>query len=187
VRHPGVRVPVAWDGFEVGVRAILGQQVSVKGATTLVSRLAHACGAVYEPGNPRTLDRVFPTPAELADANLDGMGITTRRIAAIKALAEVVLDGELRFDGSMTTGAFVERIMQIPGIGPWTAQYIALRALNDPDAFPDADLILLRAAAAPGSSLTPQQLQERSQAWRPWRAYAVMLLWREYGLQKLET
>ena len=186
-RHPGIRVPVAWDGFEVGVRAIIGQQVSVKGATTLVSRLAHACGAVYEPGNPGTLDRLFPTPAELVEANLDGLGITTRRIAAIKTLAEAVRDGELRFDGSMTTGAFVERIIQIPGIGPWTAQYIALRALNDPDAFPDADLILLRAAAAPGSSLTPQQLQERSQAWRPWRAYAVMLLWREYGLQKLES
>lgn len=183
-RHPGIRVPVAWDGFEVGVRAILGQQVSVKGATTLVSRLAHACGAVYESANSHTLDRVFPTPAELADANLDGMGITTRRIAAIKALAELVRDGELRFDGSMTTDAFVERIVQIPGIGPWTAQYIALRALNDPDAFPDADLILLRAAAVPGTLLTPKQLQERSQAWRPWRAYAVMLLWREYGLQK---
>ena len=96
-------------------------------------------------------------------------------------------DGELHFDGSMTTDAFVERIVQIPGIGPWTAQYIALRALNDPDAFPDADLILLRAAAAPDTTLTPKLLQERSQAWRPWRAYAVMLLWREYGLQKEES
>lgn len=186
-RHPGIRVPVAWDGFEVGVRAILGQQVSVKGATTLVSRLAHACGAEYVASNTATLDRVFPTPAELADANLDGMGITTRRIAAIKALAVAVRDGALRFDGSMTTEAFVERIIQIPGIGPWTAQYIALRALNDPDAFPDADLILLRAAATPGGSLTPKQLQERSHAWRPWRAYAVMLLWREYGLQKQQS
>lgn len=186
-RHAGIRVPVAWDGFEVGVRAILGQQVSVKGATTLVSRLAHACGAEYVAANGAALDRVFPTPAELAEANLDGMGITTRRIAAIKALAVAVRDGELCFDGSMTTDAFVARIVQIPGIGPWTAQYIALRALNDPDAFPDADLILLRAAAAPGASLTPKQLQARSQAWRPWRAYAVMLLWREYGLQKLAS
>lgn len=185
-RHRGIRVPVAWDGFEVGVRAILGQQVSVKGATTLVSRLAHACGAKFETANPSALDRVFPTPAELADANLDGMGITTRRIAAIKALAVAVRDGELRFDGSMTADAFVARSVQIPGIGPWTAQYIALRALNDPDAFPDADLILLRAAAAPGTTLTPKQLQARSQAWRPWRAYAVMLLWREYGLRQTD-
>lgn len=186
-RHPGIRVPVAWDGFEVAVRAILGQQVSVKGATTLVSRLAHACGAEFYADNAHTLDRVFPTPEVLADANLDGLGITTRRIAAIKALAVVVRDGELRFDGSMSTDAFVERIVQIPGIGPWTAQYIALRALNDPDAFPDADLILLRAAASPGSSLTPKQLQARSQTWRPWRAYAVMLLWRDYGLQKQDS
>jgi len=183
-RHSGIRVPVAWDGFEVAVRAIVGQQVSVKGATTLVSRIARSCGAEFENRNEEGLDRVFPTPAQLADANLDGLGITTRRIAAIKSLAIAVRDGELRFDGSMGTEAFVERIVQIPGIGPWTAQYIALRALNDPDAFPDADLILLRAAAAPGESLTPKQLQERSQAWRPWRAYAVMLLWREYGLQK---
>lgn len=182
-RHPGIRVPVAWDGFEVGVRAILGQQVSVKGATTLVSRLAHACGTAFEGSAATALDRVFPTPAQLVGANLDGMGITTRRIAAIKALAVAVCAGELRFDGSMTTDAFIERIVQIPGIGPWTAQYVALRALNDPDAFPDADLILLRAAATPGTSLTPKQLQARSQAWRPWRAYAVMLLWREYGLQ----
>lgn len=183
-RHPGIRVPVAWDGFEVGVRAILGQQVSVRGATTLVSRLAHACGAVYEAPNEMALVRVFPTPTELIEANLDGMGITTRRIAAIKNLAVAVRDGDLCFDGSMASDAFVERIVKIPGIGPWTAQYIALRALNDPDAFPDADLILLRAAAMHGTSLTPKQLQERSQAWRPWRAYAVMLLWREYGLQK---
>lgn len=183
-RHSGIRVPVAWDGFEVAVRAILGQQVSVKGATTLVSRLARACGTEYGAAEVNGLDRVFPTASQLVEANLDGMGITTRRIAAIKALAIAVRDGELRFDGSMATDDFVARITQIPGIGPWTAQYIALRALNDPDAFPDADLILLRASAAPGTVLSPRQLQERSQSWRPWRAYAVMLLWREYGLQK---
>lgn len=185
-RYPGIRVPVAWDGFEVAVRAIVGQQVSVKGATTLVSRLARACGAEFTAQDGSDLDRVFPTAAELAEANLDGMGLTTRRIAAIKALAVAVRDGELRFDGSMTTDAFVERSVQIPGIGPWTAQYIALRALNDPDAFPDADLILLRAAAAPGTALTPKTLQVRSQSWRPWRSYAVMLLWREYALSKTE-
>lgn len=183
-RHPGIRVPVAWDGFEVAVRAILGQQISVKGATTLVSRLASRCGAAFLEDAQDGLDRVFPTPEALAEADLNGLGITTRRIAAIKALAVAVREGELRFDGSMTTDAFVERIVQIPGIGPWTAQYIALRALNDPDAFPDADLILLRAAAEPGTTLTPKQLLARSQAWRPWRAYAVLLLWREYASQQ---
>lgn len=180
--HPGIRVPVAWDGFEVAVRAIIGQQVSVKGATTLVSRLAQAYGAEYAgQGNP-ALTRIFPTPAALVDASLSGLGITTRRIAAIRELASAVCAGELRFDGSMDTPAFVERIVKIPGIGPWTAQYIALRALNDPDAFPHADLILLRAAALPGETLTPAQLLQRAEKWRPWRAYVVMLLWRHYAV-----
>ncbi|MES3009051.1 MAG: AlkA N-terminal domain-containing protein [Pseudomonadota bacterium] len=179
--HPGIRVPVAWDGFEVAVRAIIGQQVSVKGATTLVSRLAQAYGAPYVgQGNP-ALTRIFPTPTTLVDVSLSGLGITTRRIAAIRELAGAVCAGELRFDGSMDTPAFTERILRIPGIGPWTAQYIALRALNDPDAFPHADLILLRAAALPGETLTPAQLLLRSEQWRPWRAYVVMLLWRHYA------
>lgn len=181
---PGIRVPLAWDGFEVAVRAIIGQQVSVKGATTLVSRVAHTLGSAYVSPTGSTLDRVFPSPAMMAQASLDGLGITTRRIAAINALATAVCDGELRFDGSMSSAEFVAQVVKIPGIGPWTAQYIALRALNDPDAFPHADLILLRAAAAPGESLTPAQLLERSQAWRPWRSYVVMLLWHDYGKQK---
>lgn len=183
-RHPGIRVPVAWDGFEVGVRAILGQQVSVKGATTLVARLAQRCGSHYLATRPDNLTHIFPCAEQILATSLDGLGITTRRIAAIKALAAAVHAGELRFDGSMSTAQFVERSTQIPGIGPWTAQYIALRALNDPDAFPHADLILLRAAAQPGETLSARQLLERSQAWRPWRAYVVMLLWREYAQQK---
>jgi len=174
---PGIRVPVAWSGFEVAIRAIVGQQVSVKGATTLVSRLAQICGTAY-PGDDLALSLVFPTPEQVLAQPLQGLGITTRRVAAIHAVAQAVLDGELRFDGSMTTDEFVAGVTRIPGIGPWTAQYIALRALNDPDAFPHADLVLLRAAAGEGEVLTPAQLLERSNAWRPWRAYSVMLLWR---------
>lgn len=179
--YPGMRVPVAWDGFEVAVRAILGQQVSVKGATTLVSRLAAAYGREHVcAGNP-ALTRIFPEPGVLAEASLSGLGITTRRIAAIRHLARAVLDGHLRFDGSLDTPAFVARVEQIPGIGPWTAHYIALRALNDPDAFPHNDLILLRAAALPGETLAPADLLRLAERWRPWRAYAVMLLWRHYA------
>lgn len=179
--YPGTRVPVAWDGFEVAVRAILGQQVSVKAATTLVARLAAACGrpCVAPAGLPLT--HVFPEPAVLAEAPLNGLGITARRIAAIQTLARTVQAGELRFDGSMATAEFVTRIQQIPGIGPWTAQYIALRALNDADAFPHADLILLRAAALPGETLDPAALLALAERWRPWRAYAVLLLWRHHG------
>ncbi len=178
---PGTRVPVAWDGFEVAVRAILGQQVSVKAATTLVARLARAHGRPCEAPAGLPLTHVFPSPAELARASLDGLGITARRIAAIQSLARAVQAGELRFDGSMATADFVARIQQIPGIGPWTAQYIALRALNDADAFPHADLILLRAAALPGETLDPAALLALAERWRPWRAYAVLLLWRHHG------
>ena len=179
--HPGIRVPVAWDSFEVAVRAIVGQQVSVKGATTLVSRLALVYGEPYSgQGNP-ALNRIFPAPIVLAEASLSGLGITTRRISAIRELASAVCAEELRFDGSMDAPTFLERIVRISGIGPWTAQYIALRALNDPDAFPHADLILLRAAALPREVLTPAQLLLRSERWRPWRAYVVMLLWRHYA------
>ncbi|MDP1932288.1 MAG: AlkA N-terminal domain-containing protein [Gammaproteobacteria bacterium] len=181
--NPGIRVPVAWDGFEVAVRAIVGQQVSVKGATTLVSRFAKACGVPYSSGADPQLNLIFPTPQAVMDASLSGLGLTTRRIEAIQNLAAVVCAGELRFDGGMTTEEFVERITRIPGIGPWTAQYIALRALNDPDAFPHADLILLRAAAADGETLTPGQLLIKAERWRPWRAYVVMLFWRHYAQQ----
>src|SRR5690606_28717506 len=132
---PGVRVPVAWNGFEVAIRAIAGQQVSVKGATTLVSRLAQTCGTSYHCDDP-ALSLVFPTPAQVLNNPLQGLGLTTRRVAAIHAVAQAVLDGELSFDGSMSTDEFVAAITRIPGIGPWTAQYIALRALNDADAFP---------------------------------------------------
>lgn len=177
---PGIRVPVAWDGFEVAVRAIVGQQVSVKGATTLVSRLARACGTPYD-SDDAELTLVFPTPEQVLAQPLQGLGITTRRVAAIHGVAQALLDGELHFDGSMTTDEFVAAVTRIPGIGPWTAQYIALRALNDPDAFPHADLVLLRAAAGEGETLSPAQLLERSRAWRPWRAYSVMLLWRHAG------
>lgn len=179
--NPGIRVPVAWNGFEVAVRAIIGQQVSVKGATTLVSRLAKACGKPYQAQSSANLQLIFPEPEEVLQHSLSGLGITTRRIAAIHALAQAVIDGELAFDGSMSAETFVARAVTIPGIGPWTAQYMALRALNDPDAFPHADLILLRAAAAEGEILTPKQLLAKAERWRPWRAYTVMLLWRHYA------
>jgi AraC family transcriptional regulator of adaptative response / DNA-3-methyladenine glycosylase II len=179
--HPGIRVPVAWDGFEVAVRAVIGQQVSVKGATTLVSRLAAAYGRDYHSACNPALTRVFPEPELLAHASLSGLGITTRRIAAIQHLARAVLEGSLCFDGSLDTTAFVARIQKTPGIGPWTAQYIALRALNDADAFPHSDLILLRAAARPDETLSPAALLALAERWRPWRAYAVLLLWRHYA------
>lgn len=179
---PGTRVPGCWDGFEIGVRAILGQQVSVKAASTLVARLAARHGAPYATAAaPNGLTHVFPDAATLAEADLDGLGITGSRIAAIQALARAVVEGELTMDSTVDTADFVARACQIKGIGEWTAQYMAMRALSDPNAFPHGDLILRRAAAPEGETLTPRQLLALAEAWQPWRAYAVLLLWRGYS------
>ncbi|MCH1599553.1 MAG: helix-turn-helix domain-containing protein [Pseudomonadales bacterium] len=185
-RFPGQRVPGCWSGFEVAVRAILGQQVTVKAASTLVARIAERYGRPYD-CELEGLDYTFPEPAELMDADLNGMGIVGQRIAAIQAVARMVAAGELRMDCGVDTETFGEKICCIKGIGEWTAQYIAMRALNDPNAFPHSDLILRRAATAPGETLTPKQLRERAEPWQPWRAYCVILLWRYYGyLKKIE-
>jgi len=190
--NPGLRVPGCWDGFEVAVRAILGQQVTVKAASTLVARVAQRHGYAYESDDkPEGLTHVFPSAHELMVAELDGMGIVGSRIDAIRALAKAVAEGELIMDCTIGTEDFVERVCSIKGIGEWTAQYIAMRALNDPNAFPYSDLILRRAAVKENYkkntnelvTLTPRQLLEQASTWQPWRAYAVILLWRYYGEQ----
>ncbi|MBL4819383.1 MAG: DNA-3-methyladenine glycosylase 2 family protein [Gammaproteobacteria bacterium] len=181
-KYPGLRVPGCWDGFEIAVRAIVGQQVSVKAASTLVGRITARHGLTYQSGsgNNNTLIRVFPDTQILVNADLSGLGIPGRKIAAIHAVASAVVASELRFDGSQTIEEFIRRICQIKGIGEWTAQYIALRALRDPNAFPHGDLILQRSAGAPGKALTASQLLSRADSWQPWRAYSVLLLWRHY-------
>ena len=153
-RHPGLRVPGCWDGFEIAVRAVLGQQVSVKGATTLAGRLAAEFGSgIY-----------FPTASALADADLGRIGLTKKRAETIREMACAVVRGELVFDGSLELDLFEEKMTALPGIGPWTAQYIAMR-LGEPDAFPGGDLYLRDAARG-------------ADAWRPWRAYAAMYWWK---------
>lgn len=169
-RCPGLRVPGCWDGFELTVRAILGQQVSVAGATTMAGKLARRFG---EPVSaPHGLTHLFPAPKSLTDADLESEGITRARATAIRALARVVANGEISFEGVVDAPAFLERLQQLPGIGPWTAQYVAMRALGEPDAFPSGDGALQ--ARCGGNERT---LEKMSQAWRPWRAYAAMLLW----------
>lgn len=179
-KHSGLRVPGCWNGFEVAVRAVLGQQVTVKAATTLVGRLAMRNGQKYSCDNPE-LNRIFPTPKVLITADLNDMGIVGQRITAIKQIAEMVERDDLIIDCTTATECFVEKICSIKGIGEWTAYYIAMRALSDPDAFPYSDLILCRAATKPGDALTPKQLLLLSEAWKPWRAYSVILLWAHYG------
>jgi AraC family transcriptional regulator, regulatory protein of adaptative response / DNA-3-methyladenine glycosylase II len=169
-RCPGLRVPGCWDGFELAVRAILGQQVSVAGATTMAGKLAREFGEPVPA--PQGLTRLFPVAEVLADADLESVGITRARATAIRSLARAVADEEISFDRVADVPAFLERLQALPGIGPWTAQYVAMRALGEPDAFPSGDGALL--ARCGGNART---LEETSQSWRPWRAYAAMILW----------
>jgi AraC family transcriptional regulator of adaptative response / DNA-3-methyladenine glycosylase II len=166
--HQGIRTPGAWDPFEITVRAILGQQVSVKAATTIAGRIAARWGTPIGPADA-ALNRLFPTPNQLAGAPLEEAGLTSARATTLRALATAVTSRAVAFDGASTLDA----LRAIPGIGEWTAQYVAMRALNEPDAFLAGDLILRRMAG----DCTPRELERRSEAWRPWRSYAVMLLW----------
>ena len=180
-RRPGLRIPGAWDAFECAVRAVLGQQVSVAAGLTLVARVVMRAGERLS-GPVGGLTHLFPSPARLAEANLNGLGITTSRTAALKSLARAALEG--RVDFAAVPGDVVAALTALPGIGPWTAQYVALRALGEPDAFPYGDWVLRRMAAPRGVAvLSPQQLEDRAHSWRPWRGYATVHLWRAAGEQ----
>jgi AraC family transcriptional regulator of adaptative response / DNA-3-methyladenine glycosylase II len=175
LRHSGIRIPGAWDGFECGVRAIVGQQVSVTGATTIVSRIVSRWG---EPIANATdgLSHLFPTPEAFASADLTGIGLTTAKSNALRAFSKAVHNGSIDFTAS--ADAVVLQLTALPGIGQWTAQYIALRALAEPDAFLHGDLILRQMAGSGGTGpLSGRELEERAENWRPWRGYAAMLLW----------
>lgn len=179
-RRPGLRIPGVWDPFECAVRAILGQQVTVSAGRTLAARLVERAGSAL-PTTCEGLTHLFPSPQSLAQTDLGGIGITGARIAAIRALATAVADR--RLDLSAPADEMTAVLEALPGIGAWTAQYIALRALGEPDAFPAADIVLRRMAAAGGKALTPRALAARAEVWRPWRSYAVMHLWCAAGAQ----
>ncbi|MEM9906192.1 MAG: AlkA N-terminal domain-containing protein [Cyanobacteria bacterium P01_D01_bin.44] len=174
----GLRIPGAWDAFELAVRAIVGQQVSVVAANRLFERIVTRYGQPLSiPAAPPELRYVFPQPTVLAAADLTEVGVMRPRAIAIATLAQTVADTPAFFDRLTTLEAAVTTLCQFPGIGPWTAHYIAMRALQIPDAFPPGDSGLLRGIAALGEPLTKAQLQQRSAAWQPWRAYAAMQLW----------
>ena len=166
--HAGIRLPGAWDPFELAVRAILGQQISVRAATTMAGRVAERWGEPID-GATNGLDRLFPSAARLADAPLEQAGIIAARARTIRRLAQHVAAGTLAFDSP----AALQSLREIAGIGDWTAQYIAMRALRNPDAFLSGDLVLRRMAG----DCSARVLDAQSERWRPWRAYAVMLLW----------
>jgi AraC family transcriptional regulator of adaptative response / DNA-3-methyladenine glycosylase II len=170
--RPGLRVPGAYDGFELAVRAVIGQQVSVPAASTLTGRLAARYGTRLDgtagPAGP--LSVLFPRPADLADADLAGLGLTTARQATLRALAAACAAGRLNLDPGADPEETAARLAELPGVGPWTVAYILMRT-GDPDAFPGSDLGLRRAMERLG--LEPG----RADQWRPWRAYAALHLW----------
>jgi AraC family transcriptional regulator of adaptative response / DNA-3-methyladenine glycosylase II len=176
---PGVRVPGAFDGFELAVRAILGQQVSVAAATRLAGRVAATHGAKLRiatwPGS--TLRLLFPAPRALGALDPRSAGLPAARAGAIASLARAVESGEIALDGSRDLETSVRELAALPGIGEWTAQVVAMRALREPDALPAGDLGLRRALGARGALASAAEVRSRAEAWRPWRAYGAALLW----------
>jgi AraC family transcriptional regulator of adaptative response / DNA-3-methyladenine glycosylase II len=173
--RPGLRVPGAIDGFELAVRAILGQQVSVAGARTLAARIVRACGELLDSPHG-TLTHYFPTPHTLAKFNFQGLGLTGSRITALQALSQTIVEENLSLNPTADREQIITRLLQIPGIGPWTTSYIAMRALRDPDAFPATDLGLRRAFEQLGQSSNTRNIEKHAELWRPYRAYGAQHL-----------
>jgi AraC family transcriptional regulator, regulatory protein of adaptative response / DNA-3-methyladenine glycosylase II len=173
-RRPGLRIPGTWDPFECSVRAIVGQKTSVPARIGVLKRLVERFGKPIEP-LMAGIGRLFPTPAALADANLDELGLNRTRREALRELARGVRDNLIRFDAP---GEEVSRMLcALPGVGRWTAGYVALRGLGEPDAFPFGDLQLRRLASFGDKPLTALALEARAECWRPFRGYAVFHLW----------
>ncbi|SDN11677.1 DNA-3-methyladenine glycosylase II [Pseudomonas jinjuensis] len=179
--HPGLRLPTAFDPFEQAVRAIVGQQVTVKAAVTITGRLVERLGEPLADAHVDGPQRLFPTPEAIAGANLDGIGMPGKRVATLQRFAEACASGALALHVEDGAEALVQRLCALPGIGPWTAEYVALRAFGEPDAFPAADLGLLKAAVWGADGISARELARRAEAWRPWRAYAAVYLWQSYA------
>lgn len=165
------------DPFEVAVRAILGQQVSIGRARMLNGRLVRRCGAVRPDAVTGEPTPLFPTPEEVLAADLSDLGVPGARVRGLGALAEAALADPDLFGREGPLDAIVDRLRAIRGVGPWTAHYVAMRACRHPDAFPASDVGLLRGAARGGRRPTPAELSARAEAWRPYRAYAAQALW----------
>ncbi|WXL24052.1 DNA-3-methyladenine glycosylase [Ectopseudomonas mendocina] len=180
-QHPGLRLPTAWDPFEQAVRAIVGQQVTVKAAVSITNRLVARVGRDLSDASQPHLSRLFPTPEAIAEANLEGIGMPSRRVQCLQHFAAQVASGVLNLDPQQGYSSFVERMCSLPGIGPWTAEHIALRAFGKTDAFPASDLGLLKAPIWGEDGISAKQLQARAETWRPWRAYAAAYLWHNYS------
>jgi AraC family transcriptional regulator of adaptative response / DNA-3-methyladenine glycosylase II len=179
-QRPGLRAPGGWDGFELAVRAILGQQITVASARRLAGQVVALHGktiSAVKSGHP-SLSHLFPTAKRLALAKSIGLGMPTARQLSLKALAEATMADPNLFRPFGTIEEAIARLRTIPGVGEWTAQYIALRAIREMDAFPASDIGLLRGATRMnGTRSTSASLLDRAESWRPWRAYAAQHLW----------
>lgn len=178
--RPGLRAPGAWDGFELSVRAVLGQQITVHAARQLAGKISAAYGEplLDEAANKMGLTRFFPTPERLATVDVETLAMPRARGRALVGLAAAAVADPDLFGTRRSLDEAVAALRALPGIGEWTAQYIAMRALREPDAFPSADIGLMRALETPeGVRPTPVELLARAERWRPWRAYAASHLW----------
>jgi AraC family transcriptional regulator, regulatory protein of adaptative response / DNA-3-methyladenine glycosylase II len=178
--RPGLRVPGAWDGFELAVRAIFGQQITVPAATRLLGKLVQAFGDPLPAATRESegLSHLFPSTARIAKENLATLGMPGARANAVTSLAQAIAADPAIFSRGANLEDAIVKLRSLPGIGEWTAQYIAMRELREPDAFPAADVGLLRALAdADGRRPSPSELLSRAEQWRPWRAYAALHLW----------
>lgn len=181
-KNPGLRVPGAFDAFEVAVRAILGQQITVKAATTLAGRFSERFGEKFTT-ETEGLTHLTPTAERVADAKIADiakLGIISKRAESILALARGLAQGKLSLEPQVDVGAQIESLTALPGIGEWTAHYIAMRCLSWPDAFPHTDLVVMKAM----KEKDPKKILARAEAWRPWRSYAVIHLWKRFAEEK---
>lgn len=176
-QNPGIRVPGSFNAFELCIRAIIGQQISVKGATTIIGRIADSYGKTLNIPNVFGIKYLFPGPEVLADADFKGIGLTKARIATIQNLSTAVLEGQICFHTSIDPAKLRKALLDIKGIGEWTAQYILMRTIKFPDAMPCSDLGLLKAISSDKRPVPEKQLKEMSTPWKPWRAYAALHLW----------
>ncbi len=175
-KHPGLRAPGAVDGTELAIQAVLGQQVSLAAARTLASRLVTAHGDVIKIADP-TLTHLFPHAAAIAEADLARLGVPATRRATVRGLARAVASGTLALDPGADRNETYQQLLQVPGIGDWTAGYIVMRALGDPDTFLASDLGIKKAGVRLGIGSNPRAISEHAAAWRPWRSYATHQLW----------
>jgi AraC family transcriptional regulator of adaptative response / DNA-3-methyladenine glycosylase II len=174
---PGLRLPGSWDPFETLVRAVVGQQISVEGAVTQLGRIARLAGTEFNGDDNPHLKWFFPQAAELAAADMTAIGMPQKRKDTLRQISQLVASKALQLNAVGGLSRFVDTLTTLPGVGDWTANYVAMRALGEPDAFPASDLGIMKSLQDGKTRLTAKQVTARAEAWRPWRAYAAVYLW----------